>query len=198
MVDNSTREFFTTIVQASAGLTGLLFVAMSVARQRVSPKMVVVQQVRAAAALFMFTSALSISLFALVRDNNVRYPALIVGVVGVSFSAAGARSILDSSQDRRELRHQLNLMVLMFLTFGSEVFCGILLIINSHDGAAMDYLQNVLAASLLVGIGRSWGLAGERDTGIVASIAVLMGKSKAVLPLGSDDDVPPSVHDDGA
>ena len=39
-------------------------------------------------------------------------------------------------------------------------------------------IGNVLAASLLIGIGRSWELVGDRDTGIVSSLAALAGHDR--------------------
>jgi hypothetical protein len=180
MVSNASREFFVTVAQASAGLTGLLFVALSVSRESTPPDLVVVRQVRAAAALFTFTSVLSVSLFALIRNDNVGYPALVAGIIGVSFVAAGARSIRDSSRSPRQLRRQLGLMTILIVTFGCEIVFGIWLIANSHNRDAMDDLQYVLATSLLIGIARSWGLAGERDTGLFNSLSVLTGRRKVV------------------
>ena len=162
MVTNASREFFVTVAQASAGLTGLLFVALSVARESTPLDLIIIRQVRAAAALFTFTSVLSVSLFALIRNDNVGYPALAAGIIGVSFVAAGARSIRESSRDRRQLQRQLGFMIVLLATFGCEILFGIWLIANSHNRDAMDDLQYVLAASLLTGIARSWGLAGER------------------------------------
>lgn len=47
-------------------------------------------------------------------------------------------------------------MLALTLTFGAEIVGGVLRIGNSHNKSAMDVLQNVLAASLLMGIARSW------------------------------------------
>jgi hypothetical protein len=179
MVSNASREFFVTVAQASAGLTGLLFVALSVSRERTPPELIVVRQVRAAAALFTFTSVLAISLYALIRNVNVGYPAVIIGVIGVSFVAAGARSIRDSSSDR-QLRRQSSLMIILILTFGCEIVFGIWLIASSRNGDAMDDLQYAMASSLLIGIARSWGLAGEMNTGLFNSLSVLTGRKKVV------------------
>jgi hypothetical protein len=188
MVSNASREFFVTVAQASAGLTGLLFVALSVSRERTPPELIVVRQVRAAAALFTFTSVLAISLYALIRNVNVGYPALIIGVIGVSFVAAGARSIRDSSSGR-QLRRQSSLMIILILTFGCEIVFGIWLIASSRNGDAMDDLQYAMASSLLIGIARSWGLAGEMNTGLFNSLSVLTGRKKVVRQVPTKADV---------
>ncbi len=176
MITGATRELFVTIAQASAGLTGLLFVAMSIVRQKVEGGQAVVQDVQASAALLTFTSALSISLFSLVPHDNAGFPSLVVGIVGILFLAGGTRSILDTSVDRRQLYRQFVFGSLLLITFGFEVACGIVLITHVHDRTAIDVLQNVLAGSLLIGIGRSWGIAGQRNSGLISSIAFLSGR----------------------
>ena len=61
----SSRELFTVTAEAAATLTGLLFVAISLApRHESTSHLGIVQQIRAAAALLAFTSVLAISLFA--------------------------------------------------------------------------------------------------------------------------------------
>jgi hypothetical protein len=170
------RDLFAAIAESSATLTGLLFVAMSVApRRQPSVHPAVVLQVRAAAALLAFTSALAVSLFGLVPGNNVGYPAAVLGIIGILFTAAGMRSIFASTSDSRLLWQQSGLMVLLLLTFGFELGSGVVLILNSRSSTALMVVSNVLVASLLIGVARAWELVGDRDTGVLASIAVLSG-----------------------
>jgi hypothetical protein len=172
------RDLFAAIAESSATLTGLLFVAMSVApRRQPSVHSAVVLQVRAAAALLAFTSALAVSLFGLVPGNNVGYPATVLGIIGILFTAAGMRSIFGSTSDFRLLWQQSGLMVLvlLLLTFGFELGSGVVLILNSRSSTALMVVSNVLVASLLIGVARTWELVGDRDTGLLASIAVLSG-----------------------
>ena len=65
------RELFAAIAGCAAALTGLLFVAMSVAP---AARRGVIQQVRAAAALLAFTNALTVSVFGLVPITTSRTP----------------------------------------------------------------------------------------------------------------------------
>jgi hypothetical protein len=65
--------------------------------------------------------------------------------------------------------------VLLLGVFGFEIGAGINSIITPHTDAPIDVIGNVLAASLLIGIARSWELVGDRDTGIVSSLAALAG-----------------------
>ena len=179
MIAANSREFFTVVAQAAATLTGLLFVAISLAPRHDSTSPIgVVQQVRAAASLLAFTSALAISLFALAAESDVGYPPLVLGVIGVSFTAASMRSIYESAHDRRLLLKQMGLVVLLLSTFGGELGAGIALIEHPNSVTALDVLKNVLVASLLIGIARAWELVGARDTGLFASLAVLSGRSR--------------------
>ena len=175
MILGNYRDLFTAIAGSSATLTGLLFVALSVARGQSSVHAAVVQQVRAAAALVAFTSALAVSLFGLVPGNNVGYPATVLGTIGLLFTVAGMRSIFASTSDYRLLWQQSGLMVLLLLTFGFELASGVVLIVNSRSSSALMVVSNVLVASLLIGVARAWGLVGDRDTGPIASIAMLSG-----------------------
>jgi hypothetical protein len=175
----ASREFFTVTAEAAATLTGLLFVAISLApRHESSSHLGTVQQVRAAAALLAFTSVLTISLFALIGPNSCAFAALVMGVAGISFTAASLRSIYESAHSRHLLRKQMGLILLLLTTFGCELGSGIALVNNVHDATALTMLKNVLVASLLIGVARAWELVGARDTGLFASLAVLSGRSR--------------------
>jgi hypothetical protein len=183
----SSRELFTVTAEAAATLTGLLFVAISLApRHESTSHLGIVQQIRAAAALLAFTSVLAISLFALIGPNSIAYAALVLGVAGITFTAASLRSIYESAHSRRLLRKQMGLILLLLTTFGCELGAGIALVNNVHDTTALTILKNVLVASLLIGIARAWELVGARDTGLFASLAVLSGRGR---PSGQSDNV---------
>jgi hypothetical protein len=175
------RELFAAIAASAASLTGLLFVAVSVApRRRPTDHAPVIRQVRAAASILAFTNALAVSLFGLVPSNNVGYPATVVAVIGILFAAAGTRSIVASPPARRHLRGQLPLMILLLVTFGAELDGGIELIVNPRNTSALETVSNVLPAVLIIGVARAWELVGDRDTSIVTSIAVLAGRDPSV------------------
>jgi hypothetical protein len=170
------RDLLPVIATCAATLTGLLFVAMTVAaRHSPADRPVVVQQVRAAASLLAFTNALAVSLFGMVPGNNIGYPAIVVAVIGILFTAAGSRSIFSSSLPLRHVPRQLALITLLLVTFAFELAGGIDLILNPHSASTADLLGNVLVALLVIGIARTWELVGDRETGIIASIAVLTG-----------------------
>ncbi|WP_327291809.1 hypothetical protein [Streptomyces sp. NBC_01198] len=172
------QSLFAAVAASAAGLTGLLFVAMSVAPRSGTPdRPVVIQQVRAAASLSAFTNALAVSLLGLVPGNNVGYPAIVLAVIGILFTAAGARSTLSGSGALRpHVRRQAGLVVLLLAVFGLELASGIELVVNPRSVGAAERVGNLLVVLLLIGIARAWELIGDRETGMFASIAVLAGR----------------------
>lgn len=179
MVFGAYRELFAAIATSAAALTGLLFVAISVApRPTRDSALDMIRQVRAAASLLSFTNPLVVTLFSLVPGTNVGYPAIALGIVGLLFTSAGLRSILADPVARRRVRGQLTLIVLLMATFGVELVAGCTLLVNPHDIGALTTVCNVLVASLLIGVARAWELVGDRDTGVLASIAALAGRER--------------------
>jgi hypothetical protein len=186
------------IAGAAGALTGLLFVALSVApRPRMAQHPDVIRQVRAAAALLAFTNALAVSLFGLVPNNVIGYPAAAFGVGGILFTLGGLRSILGDPAARPRVGSQIGLIMLLLAAFGVEVGAGILDVAHPHSHAPIDVLGNVLAGSLLIGVARSWELVGDRDTGITASILALTGRERHLGgSVANAADVPPDAEAD--
>lgn len=190
MMQADYRELLTAVAASAGALTGLLFVALSVAPRRgpaLGPQ--VIRQVRAAAALLAFTNALSVSLFSLVPGTNVGYPSVVLGVIGVFFTAASVRSIASSPATGSQIRGQLGLIILLLLIFGTELVSGIVALARPGQTGPQDVIGYALVASLLVGISRAWELVGDIDTGLAASLAVLMAHRNAESePAAADGD----------
>jgi hypothetical protein len=193
VITSATRDFLVALVGAAASLTGLLFVAISVApRNGTDGSPVVIRQVRAAAALLAFVNCLAVALFGLQPGISIRWPATAFGVTGIFFVAAATRSIMAASATKAQWRGQLSLLNLLLLIFGTELVCGIILIANSHNQTAVDVLSGALVFSLLVGIARAWELVGDRSVGIFSSIGLLTQKTPepsgpASHPAAGDD-----------
>ena len=176
MLTESYRELFTAVATCAAGLIGLLFVAISVGPRQGAARPAVIQQVREASALLAFSNALAVSLFALVPGQSAGYAAVTSSVIGVLFTAASVRSIVSSPDvSADQAWRQAGLIVVLFAAFGSELACGISLLSNNTAVFGPGFLSNNLIALLLIGIARAWELVGNRDTGVIASLAVLTG-----------------------
>jgi hypothetical protein len=174
------RDLFTTIATAAATLTGLLFVAMSVAESHATSHPPVVREFRAAASLLAFINAFAVSLFALVPGTNIGIPAAVLGTTGVLFTAAGVRTTLAVTLEQQRRRPQVVLIAFLLATFGFELAYGIALMGNSHRTGAVTMIGYMLIASLLIGIARAWELVGDWDTGIFSSIALLVGHRSGI------------------
>ena len=155
----------------------MLFRSISVGpRERTALQPAVIQQVRAASALLAFSNALAVSLFGLVSVNSAGYAAITVGVTGILFIAASVRSMAASPDvSAEQALRQAGLIALLLAAFGGELACGIGLTSNSTAVFGPTWLSYTLIALLLIGIARAWELVGNRDTGVIASLAVLTG-----------------------
>jgi hypothetical protein len=197
------RDFYSTIAASAGALTGLLFVAISVAPQRgpdVGPA--VIQQVRAAAALVAFSNSLAISVFALVPEGSVRIPAVVAGTVGLLFTAAGTRSIVSSPSTAGRRLQLLGPTAVLLLICGTELVAGTALLADARLSIPLQLISYAVAAALIVGIARAWELVGARDTGIMASLTVLSRHAPSPAPaarvLAADTtDTPESGAKDG-
>jgi len=191
-VDAVTSDSYTDLLLAVASsggaLTGLLFVAMSVVipRREVAQGPRIIQQIRAAASMLAFSNALTVSLFGLVPGTNVGYPSATLGVIGLFFSAASLRSIRTSNLTGRQQRQQFHLLVLLLAIFGTELGAGIAAIASPAQSTPADLIGYALVTSLIVGIARAWEFVGDIDTGLVASLAVLVGRQRVGGPAAAD------------
>ncbi len=189
MVTSTFRDLFVAIATSAASLTGLLFVVVTMTerpRARVRPP--VVQEVRASEALLGFTNALAVSLFGIVPGTHIGYPAVVVSAIGILFSAAAVRSLLAGVQGRSQQGRHLVLTVFLLAVFVSELIVGIELLNTPRDTGPLESLGYILIASLFIGIARAWELVGGRDTGLVASLAVLLsGRSRTAPDSGSGE-----------
>ena len=188
MITGAYRDLFAATAAAAGALTGLLFVAMSVAsRQALVHGPPVIRQIRGSAALLAFTNALAVSLFGLVPDINVGYPAVIVATIGILFTAAAIRSILSSRAGRAQIRAQTSLIMILLLICFTELIAGIIVLGNPSSQTSVQVIDYAVVTSLLVGIGRAWESIGERETGILASLGILAGHAAPAEGAGHGD-----------
>ena len=199
VITGASRDVFIAIATAAAGLTGLLFVAITVTPRPANGRpRGVIHQVRSAAALLAFTNALGVTLFSLIPGNNAGYPTAAFGIVGVMFSLASVRSILGDPTARPKFLSQLTLIGGLLAVFITEIVYGVELLQNHRDQSAVDTIANVLVASILLGVARAWEFVGDRDTGIWSSVAVLAtGHTRTLAPPDTNPDPEPQARSGG-
>jgi uncharacterized membrane protein len=174
-------EQFHDLFAASAGvagaLTGLLFVAISVAHERLGEgDSAQVHRIGAAAALTAFTNALVVSLFGLVPGNEVGGAALAVAIIGLIFVAASLLSLWRvhrtgslSSRARDAL-----FLVSLAVTFVLQLLEGLAADRHPQHVGDVRALSILVIVCFLIGITRAWVLIGGPSIGITRELGALM------------------------
>lgn len=179
----SFQAFFLGVSGASGALVGLLFVAVSLAPERlVGPEAPLSQQLRASTALTALVSSLVLSLIALIPDTNIGWAALAVGAIGVLFVAATIRQIVESDRDRRSRRSSLTVLTSLLVVMVLQIEAGVRLIVTPHDPGPMSTVAAAIVVSLGIGVNRSWELVGASDSGVTASFKALLRSDKSGSP----------------
>ncbi len=184
MVPESIHDFFVASGSAAGALIGLLFVAISVASERVAREQAGAQlySARASAALTAFTNALTVLLFALIPGHKIGPAAAAVAVVGLTFVAASLLSLIRLYRGRWDtlrrgrwdtLRHVL-LLVVLAVTFVIQLIEGVDVITQPDDSGAVNTIAALVVVCFLIGIARAWQLIGGPSIGITREVTALV------------------------
>jgi hypothetical protein len=176
VVPESTHDFFVASGSAAGALIGLLFVAISVASERVAREKAGAQlyRVRASAALTAFTNALVVSLFALIPGHKIGPAAAAVAILGLTFVAASLLSLIRLRQGRSDtVRHAL-LLVVLAVTFVIQLIEGVDVITQPGDSGAVNTIAVLVVVCFLIGIARAWQLIGGPSVGITQEVTALV------------------------
>lgn len=186
MAPTSFQSFFAASAGVAGALIGLLFVAISVAHERLTADDASqAHRVRASAALTSFTNALAISLFALTRVG-IGWTAFVVGVLGLAFVLGSLLALLRVRRSQPgELRDALFLVGLV-AAFGLQVFYGLNVISRAHDLGSIDGIAVQVIVCFLIGIARSWELIGGPSIGLGSEIVAIA----RTRPNGEDASTP--------
>ena len=173
-----TPPSFDTFFAASAGvagaLIGLVFVAISVAQPRLTGKDAnPAHRVRASAAVTSFSNALTIALFGLVPGVGLRWPGLVVGVLGLLFVTASLLSLRRVRQSQPVPPRDILFLGGLVATFGLQVYFALRLISNARDVGAARGIAVLVIVCFLIGIARSWELVGGPSIGISDELRAL-------------------------
>jgi hypothetical protein len=196
----TTPERFDDFFAASAGvagaLIGLLFVAISVASNRLTgPDGAQAHRVRASSALTAFTNALTVSLFALIPGIRLGRPVVAVAIVGLLFVAGSLASLLRVRATQPEALRDATFLVGLVVVFVLQLDLGIRAGDHPERGPVSSIAVLVIVC-FLIGISRSWELIGgpsislRRELTEKLKVTVAHGDPPAAagIPSGAADD----------
>jgi hypothetical protein len=187
VVPESIHEFFAASGSVAGALIGLLFVAISVASERLARAEAGAQlhRIRAAAALSAFTNALAVSLFALIPGHKIGPAALFTAVAGLLFITAALLSLIRQRQVRRDTLHDELFLLALVVTFVVQLIQGADVIAQPDDTGAVNTIAILVIVCFLIGIARAWELIGGPSFDITQEVTALVRGHQR----GADDSV---------
>jgi hypothetical protein len=170
------HDLFLAAASVAGALIGLLFVAISVAAERLARDKAgaPVHRIRAAAALTAFTNALAVSLFALVPGQKIGPTAVAVAAAGLAFIAASLLSLVRLRQVRWSTARDALFLVGLAVMFVFQLLQGIAVIVTPRNPGAVSTIAILVIVCFLIGIARSWELIGGPSFGIRHEVTELV------------------------
>jgi hypothetical protein len=183
------HDFFLAAAGVAGALIGLLFVAISVAPERLlGPSTTQAQRVRASTALTAFTNALSVSLFALIPGIGIGDTASVVAVVGILFVLGSLISLRRMRTVEPAALRDARFLAGVAVLFVVQLLFGVRLLVNDNYTGALRGICVIVVVCFFVGISRSWELIGGPNIGFIHEVATMVrGEDEA-----DDADPPPA------
>jgi hypothetical protein len=175
MVPEDIRDFFTASASVAGALIGLLFVAISVAADRLARESAGAQvhRIRAVAALTAFSNALAVSLFSLIPGHKVGLTSVTVAILGLLFVVAVLMSLVRLREIRWPTIRDALFLVGLAVVFVVQLADGLAIIANPAASGDVNTIAVLVVICFFIGIARSWQLIGGPSIGITREVTAL-------------------------
>jgi hypothetical protein len=161
------HDFFVASAGVAGALIGLLFVAISVAPDRLlAADVAQSHRVRAASALTAFTNALSMSLFALIPGFSLGWTATSIAIVGLTFIAASLVALLRVRGREPGALGDATFLIGLVVVFALQLDFGRRLVDDERNSDAITGLCVLVIVCFIIGISRAWELIGGPSFGL--------------------------------
>jgi hypothetical protein len=176
VVPENIHDFFVACASVAGALIGLLFVAISVAADRLAREEAQsqVHRIRAAAALAAFIDALAVSLFSLIPGQKIGPTAVAAASSGIVFVAAALLSLIRRHQLRRGILPDLVFLLGLLVTFVVQLINGADVLAQPGKSGAVYTIASMVVVCFLIGIARAWELIGGPSIGMTHEVTALV------------------------
>ncbi|MGO9780989.1 MAG: hypothetical protein ACLPQY_14655 [Streptosporangiaceae bacterium] len=164
-------DFFEGSATVAGALIGLLFVALSLAPERLRDNRSIEHQAIAATAFTALVDALFVSLVALQPGSGVDYALVIFGALGLS-STTGLTFRLWRARHRVRLSNRWPIFIgIIICTYAAQLASGLI-----HDSTAGYYDRAATFVYVMFGVGiaRAWQLLGLKAGGILDELGLVV------------------------
>lgn len=162
MIPAAYSNFLVSSTQASAALIGLLFVAISIAPERVFGSGA--ESTRKAMALSSFTALANIffvSIGSQIPDLDFGVMVVVAGVVAAS-QTVSLLALIGDWRTERTLARGLVLFAISAGIYVFEVVIGVQLLLGPPNHALLTELETLMLGVFSIGLARAWELLGAR------------------------------------
>jgi len=192
VVPENIHDFFVACASVAGALIGLLFVAISVAADRLAREEAQsqVHRIRAGAALAAFIDALAVSLFSLIPGQKIGPTAVAAASSGIVFVAAALLSLIRRHQLRRRVLLDLVFLFGLLITFVVQLINGADVLAQPGNSGAVYTIASMVVVCFLIGIARAWELIGGPSIGITREVTALVRSHQRSADDSVDEESP--------
>lgn len=177
MVPASFHDFFNGCASVAGALIGLLFVALSVAPEKLTGDDARTEhQARAAAAFSALVNTLVIALAGLLPGTSLGDVGIILSGAGLA-TTAGLIIVLYREQGRKMSRGDVRMLVILLALYILQLANAAQMNGAPHDVGGVSRQGGLAILFFLFGIARSWQLVGARNISLASTLTAMLQRS---------------------